>query len=57
LIEFNKYVQFSQNKAISHILYYIHIHYCIVPYTLKTFIKNLVFAFIRQQRVGNYRKP
>jgi hypothetical protein len=57
LIELKKYVKFSYNKGIPHHFYYIIIHDCIVPYTLKTFIKNLVFAFMRQQRGGNYRKP
>jgi len=48
LIEFKKYVQFSQNEGIPHVLYYIFIPDCIVAYTLNTFIKNLVFIFIRQ---------
>ena len=38
LIELKKYVQFSQNKGLPHILYYTFIHYCIVTYTMKTFI-------------------
>jgi hypothetical protein len=57
MIEFKKYVQFSQNEGIPHILYDIFIHYCTVPYTVNMFIRNMVFVFIRQQRVGNDKKP